>query len=120
LIHIFFGVSSIPTLSRTALETGPFDGLSLELGFAAQAKEMQRFFSKAWTAGSLAPPTVAASRGMNPVLHSRGLGELVRAGVVMPVPQVSSTVEARLVVLVIERRRVGRRTDPESLASSSD
>ena len=64
--------------------------MSSGFGLAAQANEMQRFFSPA-----------LGARGTNPTQGSRGLGELVRAGVVIPVPQV----EARLVLLVRERRR---------------
>lgn len=66
------------------------DTFSSAFGLAAQANEMQRFFSPALEA-----------RGTNPTQGRRGLGELVRAGVVIPVPQV----EAKLVLLVRERRR---------------
>jgi hypothetical protein len=41
--------------------------------------------------------------GTNPTSGRRGLGELVRAGVVMPVSQVNSAVEAMLKLLVTER-----------------
>src|SRR5690349_9946795 len=101
---VFLGVPSAFPSSRVGRGGGGIDTFSSGFGLAAQAKEMQRFFSKAWTAGiwfRWATPAVGPARGTNPTLGNRGLGELVRAGVVMPVPQV----EAKLVLLVIERRR---------------
>lgn len=43
--------------------------------------------------------------GTKPICERRGLGEMVRAGVVIPVSQVSSAVDARLTLLVMDRRR---------------
>lgn len=105
------------------------------LGFAAQAKEMQRFFAIASTAGSLgasaglaacsfvwfvsvdllgrepmictpeAPWCLSMGRAAKPMLGRRGLGVLVLAGVLIPVSLVRSAVEAREIWLVMDRRR---------------
>ena len=99
--------------------TSPFIGrggggirvLSSVLGLAAHANEMQRFFSRTSTAGSFrCSPNGEVNlialglAGANATLGSLGLGEFVRGGVVIPVPQVRSAVDAMLIVLVIDRR----------------
>jgi hypothetical protein len=120
-MQVFFCGPSGFLSFRSAL--GGIDVFSSGFGLAAQAKEMQRFFIRACTAGSFcgcASLELAGARETNSAFGSRGLGELVRAGVVMPVVQVRSAVEAQLVLLVIERRRRSWRRDPNSLVSSSD
>jgi hypothetical protein len=102
---VFLGGASALTSSRAGLGAGGLETFSAGRGLAAQAKEMQRFFSTGGCAtGSVArwaSAVLAVANETNPILGSRGLGELVRAGVVMPV----SHVDAKLVLLVMERRR---------------
>lgn len=63
-------------------------------------------------------PCVA--RGTNPTSARRGLGELVRAGVVKPVLQVMSAAEERLKLLVMDRRLLDLCVETVSAASSSE
>jgi len=107
LMLVLFGAPSVFASSLVGLGGGSIDVFSSGFGLAAQANEMHRFFTNADTSEALfcGASVVVTARGTNPTLGNRGLGELVRAGVVMAVPQV----EARLVLLVMDRRRRGCR-----------
>jgi hypothetical protein len=95
LMVVFFGGPSILIPLGAGLGGGAIDVFSSRFGLAAQANEMRRLFSSA----------AGAASGAKPTLGSRGLGELVRAGVVKPVLQVRAAVEAKLVLLVMDRLR---------------
>jgi len=131
-MEVFFGGTSFGVSdSFEGLEGGGINTLTSDFGFAAQANEMHRFLTSAWTVESFAPcaPSEGGSwsfgatacllpwvtRGTKPTFGSWGLGELVRAGVVKPVSQVRS--EDRLKLLVMERLRPGLCT---STSSSSE
>ena len=136
-MQVFCGASLGLTSSFEGLGGGGINVLSSVLGLAAQANEMHRFFTSAWTVGSpvfrsisaagpailsfvfgatALPPSVAM--GTKPTLVHCGLGELVRAGVVKPVSQVSS--EERLKLLVMERLRLALCREATSPRSSSE
>lgn len=134
----FFG-PSFCSPDVTGLGGGGIEAVSSVFGFAAQANEMHRFFSSAWIAGSFSccvllamlplctllvcagktvlPLCVTVTRGTKPTSDNRGLGELVRAGVVNPVSQVRSAAEDRLKLLVMDRRLLAFWVEP---ASSSE
>jgi len=103
LMQVFFRTPSVFASSRVGFGDESIGAFSSGFGLAAQANEMHRFFIGASVA-------VGGARGTNPTLGNRGLGELVRAGVVMAVPQV----EARLVLLVMDGRRRGMRYASDS------
>lgn len=95
------------------------------MGFAAQANEMHRFFGASSFGGcsvlGVASPCTCRSitgpsrnrffsrserfRRSGSMSGRRGLGEFVRDGLVNPVSHVNSAVEAKLTLLVIDRRR---------------
>jgi hypothetical protein len=107
LIALFFAAPSTVASARMGLGGGSIASFSSGFGLAAQANEMHRFFACVDTSGPLfcnASLAVTAVTGTKPTLGKRGLGELVRAGVVNPVAQVRSAVEAKLVLLVTDRR----------------
>jgi hypothetical protein len=112
--------------------------LSSVFGLAAQANEMHRFFKGACVAGTSVFATAAVvlvlvvslilgttavlfpmvTIGTKPTFGHCGLGELVRAGVVKPVSQVSS--EDRLKLLVMERLLLPLSRDAAPPCSSSE
>src|SRR4051812_46388502 len=109
-MQVFLGASLALVASLDGLGGGGIDALSTVFGLAAQAKEMHRFFTAAWVAGTAVfwtDPAVGVAAlslvfgatkallpsltmGTKPTFGHCGLGELVRAGVVKPVSQVSS------------------------------
>jgi hypothetical protein len=104
---LFFAAPSTFASTWTGLGGGSIAIFSSGFGLAAQANEMHRFFASVDTSGPLfgnASLAVRVVTGTKPTLGKRGLGELVRAGVVKPVAQVRSAVDAKLVLLVTDRR----------------
>ena len=142
-MQLLFGAGASTTTGLAMAVVWGFGGggialRSSALGLAAHANEMHRFFSTARTTGPLDAsvlPTGDATveelvvagawwalenSGTKPILGSWGLGELVRAGVVMPVPQVRSAVDAKLMLLVMERLLLAREYADVSELSSSE
>jgi hypothetical protein len=145
LMQVRLGVSVAGTvevvLFAVAVPSADADVLA---GFATHANEMHLFFSRVCTAdsfvwavlgmafaglalgGCVRRVTLAVVRsddakGLAVLDARRGLGELVLAGVVMPVEHVSSAVDVRLLLLTIDRRlRIPARASLSFTSSSSE
>lgn len=119
-----FGASGGGALGAIEV-TGTGGAVVSTMGFAAQAKEMHRFFGASSFGGcsvfGVASPRTCCSitnpsgdcffsrserfRRSGSMSGRRGLGEFVLDGLVNPVSHVNSAVEAKLTLLVIDRRR---------------
>ena len=130
-----FGVSWAEGILTVGGASGRCDGgtAALALGLAVHANDMHRFRGASCFGASstflwaietacaiLSLATMWSLNLSNFISGSGGLGVFVREGLVNPVSQVRSAVEAKLTLLVMERRRprsVG--TECVSMVSSS-